>query len=76
MRFTRKHFDREHRITRFFAWFPCALRYEVRWLETVYIHQIYHINHKAWLDVEWTDKDHYKLYKAGLIFINGKAIGE
>lgn len=68
MRFTRKHKDGDMRILKKFAWFPYELGYETRWLETIYVVQIYHILMDDWRDIGWAEPWEYEHFvKTGYV---------
>ena len=48
-----------HRIVKRFAFLPIEIRGEVRWLETVYVKQIYSKAYEEWQSLEFTTKEEY-----------------
>jgi hypothetical protein len=48
------------RIIKKFLILPVTMEYEVRWLETVYIEELYCID--GWSDNKWSTKEKYEDY--------------
>ena len=55
--------NNDTRIIKRFAIIPVGIDKEIRWLEFVYIEQIYSDFYGSWLNNRFVDQDRWKMYK-------------